>query len=245
MPRPVRCGSNLRASSRRALRPHVASPKQTRRDTPASRKTQPRAPRRTSTDSREGRDSNDSQKSALGPRKANAMCVQAEPRPRGEECSGLRSASRASTPFPSHARAQAEFIKEEMQLTVLKWQGKPIDVQERPSRDLAAISPRSRRDIKRRNPMTLARYLRCIPAASPLCLRCISAGAEIDDPQGCRGCAGSGRQHSAGPPRCRRDVAEISPRYRAEQQSAQRSRRPAVGRRGGQRSRRCSRRARG
>ena len=38
MPRPVRCGSNLRASSRRALRPHVASPKQTRRDTPASRK---------------------------------------------------------------------------------------------------------------------------------------------------------------------------------------------------------------
>jgi len=57
------------------------------------------------------------------------MCVQAEPRPRGEECSGLRSASRASTPFPSHARAQAEFIKEEMQLTVLKWQGKPIDVQ--------------------------------------------------------------------------------------------------------------------
>ena len=38
MPRPVRCGSNLRASSRRALRPHVASPKQTRRDTPTSRK---------------------------------------------------------------------------------------------------------------------------------------------------------------------------------------------------------------
>ena len=74
-------------------------------------------------------------------------CVQAEPRPRGEECSGLRSASRASTPFPSHARAQAEFIKEEMQLTVLKWQGKPIDVQERPSRDLAEISPRSRRHL--------------------------------------------------------------------------------------------------
>ena len=58
--------------------------------------------------------------------------------------------------------------------------------------------------------MTLARYLRCISAVSPLCLRCISAGAEIDDPQGRRGCAGSGRQHSAGPPRCRRDVAEIS-----------------------------------
>ena len=143
------------------------------------------------------------------------MCVQAEPRPRGEECSGLRSASRASTPFPSHTRAQAEFIKEEMQLTVLKWQGKPIDVQERPSRDLAEISPRSRRDLaaispryQAPKPTTLARYLRCISA--PLCLRCISAGAEIDDPQGCRGCAGSGRQHSAGPPRCRRDVAEIS-----------------------------------
>ena len=55
------------------------------------------------------------------------MCVQAEPRPRGEECSGLRSASRASTPFPSHTRAQAEFIKEEMQLTVLYYKGNAID----------------------------------------------------------------------------------------------------------------------
>ena len=100
-------------------------------------------PRRTSTDSGEGRDSDGSQKAALGPRKANAICVQAEPRPR--EKSAASEVPHGHRRHPqTHARRRS----------LLRRRCSSLCSSGRANRstyrsDPAAISPRSRRDVPR------------------------------------------------------------------------------------------------